>query len=484
VGVLRTNRSALLATALAVAVGALVLAGSSSSSTLARAKRATSSAVLRTLRANISTHGKQADSSTSGAVVSADGRFVAFSSRASTLVADDTNKTPDVFVRDLELSTTVRASVGSDGTQGNGESLVPSISANGDLVAFPSRATNLVRNDVNGYQDVFVRDRATGTTTLASVGQDGPANGRSLASYLTGDGSALVFSSDASNLVRDDRNASMDVFLTPLPSLRTRRINIGVFGESTGRTEASSVSNNGRVVCFRSFSPNLVGHDVNGRADVFVFDRRTDTTTLGNVSSTGAQANGATFRGMLSGDGRYVGFRSRADNLVPGDTNDALDVFEHDRLTGATMRISVASDGTQADASGLGANDRYSMFMSRPFLSRNGRFAVFTSRASNLVPDDTNGQSDVFVHDLETGRTVRVSVGPGGAQANGASFSSGISADGRVVVFTSYASNLVPGDTNGRKDVFVASLWPATPRGGIASLTDPLGGRARITGNR
>jgi Tol biopolymer transport system component len=482
VGALRTDRRALLATALAVAAGALVLA--SSSSDAARAKRTTSFVVLRTVRANIGTHGKQADSATSGAVVSADGRFVAFSSRASTLVADDTNGTPDVFVRDLELSTTVRASVASDGTQSNGASLVPSISANGELLAFPSRATNLVPNDVNGFQDIFVRDRATGTTTLASVGPEGQANGRSLASYLTGDGSALVFSSDASNLVPDDRNGSMDVFLTQLPSLRAARIDVGQFGESTGRTEASAVSANGRVVCFRSFSPNLVGHDVNGRADVFLFDRRTATTTLGNVSSTGEQANGATFRGMLSGDGRYVGFRSRADNLVPGDTNDALDVFEHDRLTGATTRISVASDGAQADASGRDANDRYSMFMSRPFLSENGRFAVFTSRATNLVPDDTNGQSDVFVHDLETGRTVRVSVGPGGTQANGASFASGISADGRVVVFTSYASNLVPDDTNGRKDVFVAYLWPATPRGGIASLADPLGGRARLAGNR
>jgi Tol biopolymer transport system component len=476
------HRSTVLWAALLVALGALVLARSSSHA--ARIRQSPPFVVLRTVRADVSTHGRQSDSETSGAVLSADGRYVAFSSRASQLVSDDTNGTRDVFVRDLDTATTVRASVATDGAQSNGASLLPSISADGQVVAFPSRSTNLVPGDDNGFPDIFVRNRTEGTTTLATVGYDGPSNGKSLAPYITADGDALLYSSNASNLVPGDDNGVMDVFLTQLPSLHTSRISVGPFGESKGRSEASAVSSSGRFVAFRSFSPDLVGRDANGRADVFVHDRRSGRTSIENVSSTGAQADNATFRGMLSGDGRYVGYRSRASNLVPGDTNDALDVFVHDRLTGKTTRISVASDGAQADASGLDFNMRQSLFMSRPFLSETGRFAVFTSRAANLVPDDTNRQPDVFVHDLLTGRTVRVSVGLDGEQANGGSYAAGISADGRVVAFTSYATNLVSGDTNGRKDVFVAYLWPATSRAGIGTLADPLGARQHGAGSR
>lgn len=454
-------------------MGALVAALESPHAARVRVSGPPPSDVLHTVRVNIGTHGKQADGATSGVALSADGRNVAFSSWATTLVRGDRNDTSDVFVRDLAAGRTSRVSVSAAGEEGNGASLATSISADGRFVAFPSAASNLVPGDENGVPDVFVRDRLAGTTTRVSVGPDGEANGKSLAPYVTGDGSAVVYSSYASNLVPDDRNAAMDVFLVQLPSLRTRRIDTPMFGESTGRTEASSISEDGRVVAFRSFCPDLVGHDRNGRADVFVFDRRTGVTSLENVSSDGAQAHDATYRGMLSGDGRFVGFRSRASNLVPGDTNDALDVFEHDRLTGRTTRVSVASDGTQADASGLDENTRESQFMSRPFLSGDGRFAAFSSRASNLVPGDTNGEPDVFVHDLETGRTIRVSVGPGGLQANGPSFVSGISADGRVVAFTSFATNLVPHDTNGRKDVFVAYLSPA-PSKGIRGLVGPL----------
>jgi hypothetical protein len=248
------------------------------------------------------------------------------------------------------------------------------------------------------------------------------------------------------------------VFLTRTSDRRTTRVSVGDVGESWDRSEASSIDADGRFVAFRSYAPNLVFGDWNGLADVFVRDRRDDWTERVNVSSIGKVADGATFRGMLSGDGRYVGFRSRADNLVPGDTNDALDVFVRDRVTGITRRISVASDGAEADASGFDHGWRASFFMSRPFLSENGRYAAFTSRAPNLVQDDDNGKADVFVHDLWTGRTIRVSLTAEGTEADGDSFVSGISADGRVVAFTSLADNLVRGDTNGARDVFVAWL--------------------------
>src|SRR5262249_25618012 len=154
------------------------------------------------------------------------------------------------------------------------------------------------------------------------------------------------------------------------------------------RSEASSIDAHGRVVAFRSYAPNLVVGDWNDLADVFVHDRRAAETERVNLSSSAVEADAATFRGMVSGDGRYVGFRSRADDLVPDDTNDALDVFVRDRVTGATTRVSVAGDGTQADSSGFDRSSRASFFMSRPYLSANGRYAAFTSRASNLVGGD------------------------------------------------------------------------------------------------
>jgi Tol biopolymer transport system component len=294
-----------------------------------------------------------------------------------------------------------------------------------------------------------------------STGRPSEANALSLASLVSADGSAIVFSSEASNLVPGDHNGTLDVFVADRATGRVGRVSVGAHGESADRSEASSVDAHGLVVGFRSYASNLVPNDRNGRADVFVYDRSTGRTERVNVSSSGVEADRATFRGMVSGNGRFVGFRSRANNLVPDDTNAALDVFVYDRATGQTTRASIATDGTQADARGFDRSSRWSMFMSRPFLSANGRYAAFTSRAPNLVEGDGNQMSDVFVHDLVTGMTTRVSISANGREADGESFVSGISADGRVVAFTSFADNLVAGDTNGRKDVFVAWLDPA-----------------------
>ena len=416
--------------------------------------------VLRITRVNVSSAGRQADGPTFGAVLSANGRQVAYASAAATLVPGDDNGVTDVFVRDLSARRTWRASVSSRGADSDGPSAKPSISADGGIVAFPSSATNLVRDDRNGLQDVFVRDRSTGRTTRVSEGHGGEPDAASLASLVSGDGRIVVFSSSASNLVADDRNEALDVFAADRLTGEISRLSVGPYGESVDRSEASSVDAYGLVVGFRSYSANLVYGDWNGEADVFVHDRGTGRTERVNVSSAGVEAGKPTFRGMVSGDGRFVGFRSRAANLVPHDTNHALDVFVHDRATGETTRVSVGADGAQADADGLDRPERRSFFMSRPFLSADGRFAAFTSRASNLVPGDRNGVADVFVHDVLTGATKRVSVSAAAEEANGTSAVSGISADGRTVAFTSFADNLVPGDTNRRRDVFVAVLRP------------------------
>ena len=428
----------------------------------------------RTELVNVSTEGVQADARVLRATVSANGRYVAFSSAATNLVPGDTNGYADVFVRDLRLRTTTRVSVSSAGLEGNGSSFFPSISADGRVVAFRSLARNLVEGDTNRLEDVFVHDRVNGRTDRVSVGWAGQeANAASITSSISANGTVIAFSSAASNLVRGDRNGVRDVFVRDTLWQRTLRVSIGLRGEANGASEGSGISADGRQVTFRSFASNLVRGDGNGLADVFVRDWGIGKTERVNISSSGSEANAETFRGAISGDGRRVAFRSRATNLVVRDTNDALDVFEHDRDTGRTRRISIASTGVQADGRDFPASARRGSFMSRAFLSTTGRYAAFGSRAPNLVPKDTNDAADVFVHDVKAGRTARVSVSAAGAQANDDSYVVGVSGDASVIVFVSNASNLVPGDTNGRQDAFVRMralagnatpcVWPEAP---------------------
>ena len=407
-------------------------------------------------RVDVSSSGSQADGRVYGGAISANGRYVAFGSDADNLVPSDHNHVSDVFVHDLRTGRTSRVSVSSDGVEANGTSFRPSISADGRYVAFRSSASNLVPGDRNGVEDIFVRDRVTGRTIRASVGPGGAeANGPSVASSISANGRYVVFTSQASNLVPGDNNGVDDVFVRDLVAHRTFRVSVGVTREANGRSEGSSISANGHAVAFRSFANDLVPGDTNALADDFVRNWVTGKTERVDVSSAGDQANGITFRVFLSGNGRFVAFRSRASNLVPNDTNGVLDVFEHNLLTGVTTRISIPSEGGQAVSRYLSDAPEENLFMSHPVLSFQGRYTAFGSRASNLVDHDTNRQPDVFVHDLGTGHTYRVSVSSNGEQANRGSYVAGISADGRIVLFFSSATNLACGDTNGTRDLFI-----------------------------
>jgi hypothetical protein len=424
--------------------------------------------VGHTERIDVSTSGAQANGVSFRGPISADGRFVAFSSYATNLVPDDNNHVEDVFVRDRAPKRTIRVSLTSSGGEADGASYLPLLSGKAQVVAFRSVATNFDPGGADRLEGLYVHDLITELTERIPLGPTGNNPSRSIngslrevcdrwcVNAMSADGNAFVFTSPAAHLLPRDRNGVRDVFVEAAG--RTLLMTRGLQGSANGPSEGSSISADGRVVAFRSFASNLVPHDRNRIPDVFVRDRVTGITERVNVSSSGAEANRVSFRGMVSPDGRYVGFRSVASNLVPDDTNRAIDVFVHDRVTDNTTRISVASDGSQARARGLSWHVRNTMFQSRPFLSRNGRYAAFTSRARNLVRGDTNGHADVFRHDLRTGETVRVSVPDLGGQASGDSRVTGISADGRVVGFMSPANNLVRGDTNGRNDYFVRVL--------------------------
>jgi cold shock CspA family protein len=405
-----------------------------------------------TSRVSVSSAGVQGNSGSYYSSISADGRFVAFSSYASNFVPGDTNGTWDVFVHDRATGATTRVSVDSAGVQGNSESRYLSISADGRFVAFSSYASNLVPGDTNGTWDVFVHDRLTGQTSRVSVSSAGvQGNSESRYPSISADGRFVALNSRASNLVPNDTNGERDVFVHDRVTGEVSRVSVNSAGiESNSDSCCRSVSADGRVVAFSSYASNLVPDDTNGRYDVFVHDRATRETWRVSVDSSGYEGNGYSWTPSLSANGRFVAFQSTASNLVAGDTNSRSDIFLHDRVTGATSRVSVDSAGAQANGGSL----------EYPSISADGRFVAFESGASNLVPGDTNATPDVFVHDRASGATSRVSVSSAGVQGNSESGYPSISADGRFVAFQSYATNLVPDDTNLAQDVFVHDVAP------------------------
>jgi len=400
-------------------------------------------------RISVGTDGAEGDEDSTSLDISFDGRFVVFYSEASNLVPGDTNGVDDIFVHDRLERRTVLVSVNSGGVPGNGESEYAVISADGSCVAIFSHATNLVRGDTNGTGDIFVRDLRAGRTERVSVGSSGEeANAFSPFFFaISGEGRFVAFTSYASNLVSGDSNGAADVFLRDRWAGLTTRISVDSSGGQGDRDSSRpSMSIDGRYVAFESLASNLVPGDTIGSRDIFVHDNVTHTTSRVSLASDGTQANAGSSEPAISADGRYVVFKSLASNLVEGDTNANFDIFVHDRATGRTRIVSVSTDGIQANG-----DTQY------PKISGDGRFVVFRSHADNLVPGDTNANPDIFLRDLLTETTVRLSVSSTGAQAEGFSSYPAISGDGRHVSFYSTAPNLVPKDTNGARDVFVFS---------------------------
>jgi Tol biopolymer transport system component len=276
------------------------------------------------------------------------------------------------------------------------------------------------------------------------IGVDAPCFSRR--GSISGDGRFVAFDSIGTNVVNGDTNGHTDVFLRDVVANTSLRVSLTQSaGQGNNDSFNAAVSATGRFIAFESRASNLVPGDTNAASDVFVRDLGFGgTVSRVSVTATGGQITGASFSPAISADGRYVAFASSAANVVAGDTNGAMDVFVRDRVAGTTELVSVSSSGQVANGGSA-----------KPVISADGRYVAFTSGASNLVANDTNGVADIFVRDRVLRATERVSVPPLVGQANGPSTACDISGDGRYVAFDSTATNLVGGDTNGVSDVFV-----------------------------
>jgi Tol biopolymer transport system component len=390
--------------------------------------------------------------------LSANGRVVAFLSDAADLVRKDRNGATDVFARDLRTRTTTLVSVDRTGQRsGNGASgfFPPAISRDGNVIAFESHASDLVDGDENGEMDIFVRDLAKGTTTLATANRDGTGSGNrgSLQPTISASGRLVAFASSARDLVRLDTVGYGDVFVRDLAKGETTLVSIAAHGLGSGNDRSFSpvISANGRHVAFVSAARNLVGLPIVDR-DVFVRDLKEGSTTLVSVNHSGtAGGNGQSYEPRISADGRFVAFLSDATDLVENDTLARAKLYVRDLARGVTALVTVDVQGNPV------ATDVETAHA----LSASGRFVTFESWADGVVAGDQNGMPDLFVRDLARRTTTLVSADPlGRPSGTGADlfFWPAISASGRFVAFISHVDTLVAGDDNQRGDVFVRDM--------------------------
>jgi TolB protein len=393
--------------------------------------------------------------------LSADGRYLAFTT-GSPLSAPDTGSIKDVYLRDLDTGLTLLASRanGPSGAAGNSASLTQRggvLSDDGRYVTFESTATNLVPDDADSTQDIFVRDMQTGTTTLASraTGAAGAkANAHSTLAQISGNGRYVVFGSQATNLDPAATDTDGHVYLRDLQTDTTILIDraSGVNGAKAVTASQGSVSADGRYVAFDAIGGAGFTPDSDGNRHVYIRDTQTATTTLVSRASgvAGAKGTGASSFPSLSADGTHVAWGSTAPNLDPADTDTNPDAFVRNLQTNTTSLVRLATGAGTKSNGGSGARA----------ISADGRYVAYGTNGTNLDPADTDGLFDLYIRDLQTGANTLASraTGASGAKANGTTDRAVLSGDGRLVAFDTAATNLDPDDTSTLEDVYVRDL--------------------------
>ncbi len=405
-----------------------------------------------TVRVSLSSAGLEGDGDSQFPKLSASGQFVVFRSGATNLVGGDHNASGDVFVRDMLSGETRRVSLNSSGVEANDTSTTPAISANGRYVAFVSYADNLVPNDTNGMYDIFLRDLQTGVTTRVSVSTSGQqADNSSFDPAISADGRYVAFTSYATNLASGKNNPLADIYVRDTVANVTTRVSVSSSGKGGNSSSVDpAISADGRYVAFKSAATNLTDDEIGPYSiHIYLHDRQTGKTTLVSRSAAGGPADDYSEWPSLSPDGRYIAFVSDSTNLlsVP-DTNGKADIYLRDLKTGTTRRVSLAPNGGETDGGS------YS-----PSVSSDGMFVAFSSDATNLVEGDSNGKRDIFVRNMLTGETKQVSLADPSIKPNGHSGNPAISPSGEYIVFQSDASNLVNNDQNGKTDIFMRDMF-------------------------
>lgn len=347
-------------------------------------------------------------------------------------------------------------SVDSAGIVGSGDSILPAVSGDGSYVVFQSNASGLVASDQNSSSDVFLRDTVTGLTSRVSVSTMGTEGGAySGDADISADGRYVVFASSADNLVPGDNNLDADAFRHDTQTAITERVSVSTAGtEGNSGSFIPTVSADGRYVAFYSFATNLHAAASSYILNAYVRDTQLPLTTHVSISSAGTPANGVgVFEPVISSDGSAVVYYGGSDNLVPNDNNNSFDVFYHDLGTSITSRLSVSTAGSEGNAGS--SSDSAD-------LNADGRYVVFASTANNLVPDDTNNVYDIFLRDTVDQITSRVSVSTAGSEGNNGSYTPAISGDGRYVVFSSYATNFTSEYTGYNLHIYVHDTQTAT----------------------
>ncbi len=328
-------------------------------------------------------------------------------------------------------ATMERVSIGNDGSQANEAHIRRNSAISTDGRYVVFSAEGLTPGAT--YSNVYLRDRTTNTTELVSISSSGAYRNESSSTNSAGvnaDGRYITFTAS----LLDGIVGSLDVYVRDRTTGTTELISTP--GQAGRNSQDTSISDNGRYVIFSSNAATLVSGDTNGVSDIFVRDRVTGTTERVSVASNGTEANGVSQSTSISGDGRYVAFTSGADNLVPNDTNGVADLFLHDRATGTTKRVNVANDGTQSSSPISGSNGFK--------LSSDGHYTTFTSNDS-LSTEDTNSSTDIYVYDQVNDTVELISRAYDGSSTNGLSLAPSISANGRYVSFATIASNIVEG---------------------------------------
>ncbi|MFN0243922.1 MAG: TolB family protein [Planctomycetota bacterium] len=423
--------------------------------------------------ASVSSAGVPADADSNSPSFSGDGRFLVFQSAATNLVDDDTNGVIDVYLRDRALGTTTRVSHALDGGDPNDACLNPTISESGRYIVFESEASNLVASDLNPKADIFLFDRLTNVTKLVSQSSTGvQANNWCYRASIAGDGKSVVFISRADNLATGELNGTgADVYVRNLVNNTTQRVSVSSSGIAGNfPSERATISRDGRYVAFESVATNLQSGlpPPVGPSRVYLRDRQLNTTKLISKSTSNGFANGPAWGPVISRNGNVVVYESSATNLILEDENEQIDVFLWDGPTGGTELVSQHSNGNPARNGPSGG----------ACPSPDGLWVIFWSHADTLVPQDENNAPDVFLRNRPQSSTSRASLNFEDAQANAGSLlttNNGLVSQNLLYVFESRATDLlhtVEGeDGNGGEGPPVDDTWRIYVRD---CLADPV----------